>query len=204
MSRGFYTVFPKNSDTKFVVKNIAPFGKRIKIFNYPIINGGTRDLLSIPEISEATIRHSLLKGEIVNKLRCKEITIVESDIDLTQYNAEQRAFLESMGVTIGLGPDGGGSGLAEIPYLFKEDVLLIGAQDGVNRTFMTPDIFLDGIFGDNEFHISIRHNGRWMVQDEEFVISESGGSGTGYDTITFITFAPKADSEILVNYTVKK
>ena len=43
MSRHFHTWFPKAPSTCFVVKNIAPFGKRIKIFNYPIVNGGTRD-----------------------------------------------------------------------------------------------------------------------------------------------------------------
>lgn len=199
MSRGFYTLFKKNPSTKFVVKNIAPNGKRIKIFNYPIINGRTRDLLSIPEISEATIRHSLLKGELVNKFRCGEIIVTDSDIDLLQFNDEQKAFLQSVGITNGLEVTGTG-GIAEIPFIFKQDIELIGVQDGSNRTFTTPDDFIEGVFGSNEFHIRVRFNGRILINDE-YLLMESGGPGTGYDTIVFVgSPPPEAKHEIRVDY----
>lgn len=199
MSRGFYTFFKKNPSTKFVVKNIAPFGKRIKIFNYPIVSGGTRDLLAIPEISEATIRHSLLKGELVNKFRCGELTVVDADIDLLQFNDEQKAFLQSIGITKGLEVTGTG-GLAEIPFIFKQEKELIGTQDGTNRTFTTPDKFVDGALGANEFHIRVIFNGRTLIKEDEFIIIESGGAGTGFDTIVFVNQIPQTKHEIRVDY----
>lgn len=102
MTVGFGTFFPKISNTKFVVRNIAPQGKRIRIFQYPINNGETRDLLAIPAVSEADIRHSLLKGELAVKIKYGELEIVDSDIDLLQFNAEQKSFLENAGVNKGL------------------------------------------------------------------------------------------------------
>lgn len=87
------TEFEKSS-TYFIVKNIAPRGKTIQVFRYPILNQRTRDLLAIPYISEADIRHSLLKGELMMKIRNKEIEVVYSDIDLLQFNPDQRTFLQ--------------------------------------------------------------------------------------------------------------
>lgn len=200
MSKGFYTVFRKNPSTKFVVKNVAPFGKRIRIFNYPIVNGGTRDLLSIPEISEATIRHSLLKGELVNKFRCGELKVIESDIDLLQFNDEHKSFLQSIGISNGLEVTGTG-GITEIPFIFKQDIELLGVQDGSNRTFTTPDDFIEGAFGSNEFHIRVRFNGRILINDDEYLLMESGGTGTGFDTIVFVgSPPPETKHEIRVDY----
>lgn len=99
---GYGTFFVKNPSTKFVVKNIAPRGKRIRIFQYPILNGSTRDLLAIPGVSEADIRHSLLKGELLLKIKSKEIIVVDSDIDLLQFNDDQKQFLQGAGITKGL------------------------------------------------------------------------------------------------------
>jgi len=197
MSKHFYTFFPKSCDTRFIVKNIAPSGKRIRIFNYPIVNGGERDLMTIPEISEATIRHSLLKGELVNKLRALEIVVIDSNIDLLQFDPCHKRFLESVGVNNGLEVAGGGS--TEIPFLFKQSIELIGLKDNINRTFITPDKFINGSFGNNEFRILIRHNGRVLVPNCDFVLSESGGVGTGYDTIN-LTFTPHPISELYADY----
>lgn len=106
----------KNPSTKFVVRNIAAGNKRVRIFNYPIGNGKERDLLAIPGISEADIRHSLLKGQLLYKLTHSEITIVDSDIDLLQFNEDQKAFLQSHGVTVGLEVTGGGGGFPEAQH----------------------------------------------------------------------------------------
>jgi hypothetical protein len=102
MSVGLNTVFTKNVNTKFVVQNTAPGNKRIRIFQYPINNGETRDLLAIPYISEADIRHSLLKGELLIKITTGEAKVVESNIDLIQFESQQLAFLQHAGITIGL------------------------------------------------------------------------------------------------------
>jgi len=200
LSRHFHTWFPKAPSTCFVVKNIAPFGKRIKIFNYPIVNGGTRDLLDIPEISEATIRHSLLKGELRQKALSREIEVVCSDIDLLQFNDEHKGFLESIGIMDGLEVEVSVS--ADVPYLFKQGVELIGAKNGSNRTFTTPEPFINGAFQDNEFHIIVHHNGRTLINGCDYVVSESGGPGTGFDTLTFITFTPNSRSELYADYVI--
>ncbi len=87
----------------FVVKNVCPDRKKtIKIFNYPINYGMTRDILQIPGVGESDIRASLLKGELRHKILAKDIIILESDIDLLQFNIEQKSFLQSAGIINGL------------------------------------------------------------------------------------------------------
>ncbi len=108
--------FPFNFTIRatFVVRNIiTDSNKTIKIFDYPIPVGKTRDLLKIPGISEANIRASLLKGELRNKILAKEIEIIESDVDLLQFNASQKTFLQNAGVVNGLEVNGGGITAAE-------------------------------------------------------------------------------------------
>jgi len=99
---GFETFFNKRVNTKFVVRNIAPGNKCLHLFMYPINNGDTRDLLDIPTVSEADLRHSLLKGELLVKFLAHELEVVESTIDLLQFDPEQLAFLQSIGITTGL------------------------------------------------------------------------------------------------------
>lgn len=87
----------------FIVRNITPDRKKtIKIFNYPILFNQTRDLLQIPGVAEADIRASLLKGELNHKIIVKDIIIECSDIDLLQFNNDQKIFLQNAGVVIGL------------------------------------------------------------------------------------------------------
>lgn len=84
---------------RFIVKNVAQPPKVVRIFNYPINSNDTRDILRIPGISESDIRVSLIKGEINHKLRSvpPEIKLIESDIDLLQFNQDNRNFLVSAG-----------------------------------------------------------------------------------------------------------
>lgn len=91
----------KKRTTCFTVKNIVQ-NKIVRIFTYPINPGETRDLLTIPGVAEADIRSSLLKGELLRKLLAKEIVVVCSDIDLLQFNDEQKAFLQESGIIEGL------------------------------------------------------------------------------------------------------
>ena len=191
------TLFPKAPSTKFVVRNIAPNNKTVRVFNTPIRNGDTYDLLCVPDISEASIRHSLLKGELLIKFRCLELFVVDSDIDLLQFNDEHKAFLQSIGITKGLEVTG-----AILNFAFKQGVSLLGTRDGTNRVFTIPEDFLNGIFGNNIFRILIRHNGRVLVLGVDYTVSESGGAGTGFDTIMF-TFAPKKKSELFADYVIE-
>lgn len=86
----------------FTVKNIAIEPKTIKIFNYPIPHLKSRDLLAIRGVSESDIRASLLKGELRHKILAKDILVECSDIDLLQFNLDQKLFLQNSGVVNGL------------------------------------------------------------------------------------------------------
>lgn len=197
---GFETWFPKTSPTVFVVKNIAPEGKRIKIFNFPINNGEERDLMSINFVSEADIRHSLLKGELLTKLRSREAIVTACNIDLLQFDDVHKAFLRSVGVVNGL-EAGGGSGPSILSFAFKQGISLIGDIDGANRTFRTPEVFINSTYGNNKFSILVRHNGRVLAENSDYFVAEGGGAGTGFNTI-ILTFSPGINSIILADYVV--
>lgn len=184
----------------FIVKNVSPDqNKTIKIFNYPIAYGKSRDLLQIPGVAEADIRASLLKGELRHKILASEVIVTCSDIDLLQFNLSQKAFLQSAGIVNGLDA-GGGGGVSIIPFLFKQNIHLLGTLDGINRVFTTPDKFIQGALYGNSFSIMVFHNGQELVPNTDFTVSESGGAGTGYDTITFISFTPSTNSVLIATY----
>lgn len=159
----------------FIVNNISNPKKTIFIFNYPIPHGASRDLLQIPGVGEGDIRASLLKGELQHKLRNTEITVLCSDIDLLQFNPQHKAFLQAGGITTGLQV---GSG--EFDIVHYEDVQLVGAVDGSNTVFAVPE----GVFYYDSTHkILVYKNGIKQFFLDDFYIAESGGPGTGYDTV---------------------
>lgn len=165
----------------FIVRNINTDRNRtIKIFNYPILYNTSRDLLAIPGVSESDIRASLLKGELKTKLEAREIIVECSDIDLLQFNDDQRAFLENAGINKGLQVTSD-----NFQILKKEDVILIGNVDGVNTIFMTPTTFLY----EGDYKIIVYKNGVKQLYVDDYFISESGGVGTGYDTV-ILSVAP--------------
>jgi hypothetical protein len=184
----------------FVVKNITlDRQKTIKIFNYPIPFNQTRDILQIPGVSESDIRASLLKGELRHKILAQDIIIECSDIDLLQFNDDQKLFLQNAGIIRGLEVSGG---TVDIPFLFRQNIDLGGDVDGVNRIFTTPDKFINGTYQSNTFKIQVFHNGRALLETEDYIVSESGGVGTGYDTIIFVSFVPLSNSKIFANYMI--
>ena len=188
-------------NASFIVRNITSDRKKtIKIFNYPILYDNTRDLLAIPGITESDIRVSLLKGELKHKLLVKDIVIEYSDIDLLQFNIDQKQFLQNSGVTKGLEVTGV---VGTLPYLLREDIPLIGIKNGINRLFYTPDKFLNGLLpsGDN-VHIKVFHNGKSLYEGIDYTISESAGSGTGYDTINIFSFTPIRESLLYATYAI--
>ena len=194
----------------------APFflspKKTINIFHYPINAGCQRDILQIPGVQEADIRASLLKGELRHKFLCGDIQLVCSNIDLLQFSDKQRDWLYSFGfgegVTIGydeldgyvqaLITEGGGS----INYVWRQKIQLIGLKDGLNRTFFTPDKFINGSYFGNIFNISILHNGKELFENCDFTIGESAGPGTGYDMINLISFTPNFHSQLYCTYAI--
>ena len=100
----------------FVVLNTSPQVKTIKIFHYPINYGMTRDILQIPGVAEDDIRASLLKGELQHKIRAHDIVVICSDIDLLQFNAAQKSFLQAAGIVNGLDVSGSGGGISEADH----------------------------------------------------------------------------------------
>jgi hypothetical protein len=197
---GFNTWFEKQCPTVFKVKNITKAkggaGKTVRIFGVPIPADTEYDLLAIPEVSEADIRHSLLKGTLMMKIVTEEIHIVDSNIELLQFDECQKLFLQNAGVTVGL----------ELPnYLQRQGVELIGITNGANRVFHipSPDKALVGTFEDNEFDLEVFHNGRRLIRNIDYILSESDGIGTGFDTVEIIAFVPSKKSKLVVNYAVE-
>jgi hypothetical protein len=161
----------------FVVRNISPQNKTITIFQYPINMYQTRDILSIPGVSDSDIKSSLLKGEILNKFLVGDIELVFSDIDLLQFSSGQRDLLYSFGFTRGVQVDS-----SALLVLEQQDIQLSGTVDGVNTIFTLPgDI---SWIQSPPYKIIVYKNGVKQVLGDDYFISESG-PGTGYNTITF-------------------
>lgn len=95
------------------------------------------------------------------------------------------------------------------PVKVRTGIALIGPMDGMNRIFRTtPDYFVHDPSGTGR-DIEVWHNGRRLILTEiadpstgDFIPSESGGVGTGYDTITLLTFAPVGKSTLVADYTI--
>jgi len=87
----------------FIIKNTTTDrNKTISVFGCSILYNQTKDLMSLPGISESDIRDSLLKGELRNKLLYGDITIVFSNVELIQFSESQKTFLSTKGLTNGL------------------------------------------------------------------------------------------------------
>lgn len=166
----------------FIVRNVTPDrNKTIKIFNYPILFNDTRDLLQIPGVAESDLRASLLKGELRHKILSKDIVVECSDIDLLQFNLDQRAFLKKAGIVNGLQVSP--SGLAVLRFV---DEQLVGVVDNMNTIFTIPT---GKFIQNNTYKIVVYINGVKQFYTQDYLIAESGGLGTGYDTVIF-TIAP--------------
>ncbi len=80
----------------------------------------------------------------------------------------------------------------------RRGIELIGTIDGVNTTFTTPEYFLHEAAGET---IAVYYNGQRMYVGaaNDYLPSESGGPGTGYDTIT-LTVAPRVGDRVTADY----
>lgn len=80
---------------------------------------------------------------------------------------------------------------------FKVEVPLLGTKDAVNLIFTAPNKFLPST-------ISVYFNGQRMKQGSgnDYVVSESGGPGSGYDTITLlaVVLAPLPNEQLFADY----
>lgn len=91
--------------------------------------------------------------------------------------------------------------------VFRFGAPLLGDLDGVNREFHTSDKFDHGTASGRT--IVVWHNGRLLQQASrsdptlgDYTVAESGGAGTGFDTIMLLSFAPVGTSTLLANYTL--
>lgn len=80
---------------------------------------------------------------------------------------------------------------------FKVEVPLLGVKDHSNLVFTTPDKFLPT-------SIAVYFNGNRMKKGtgNDYVISESGVPGSGYDTITLLdaALAPYVTEQLFADY----
>lgn len=102
ITESYFPSIKNTSSTKFVVRNIAPGNKTVRVFQAPIKKGKTRDLLEIPGVTPESINASLFKGELRQKFSAKELEVVESDVSMIQFNATHKLFLQEAGIIIGL------------------------------------------------------------------------------------------------------
>lgn len=181
--------------SSFIVKNIAPSNRKVKILGFSLDNGDTKNLLSLRYISEADVRRSLLNGELYRKITNNLIFIVQSDLDLSQFSLDQRIFLQQAGII---------QSEQTIPSIRKkkntllhvEEDTLTGTQDDSNTIFtISSGKFL---FND-DYKILVYRNGIRQKFGTNFLVAESGGLGTGYDTVIFIE-PPLATDELVVDY----
>ena len=79
---------------------------------------------------------------------------------------------------------------------------LVGPRDGVNNLFTTPGLekfshnlpFLD---------ISVFLNGSRLALLDDYLVMESGGAGSGFDTIMLLVPALRADDHLLADYILR-
>ena len=74
------------------------------------------------------------------------------------------------------------------------NVGIVGVQDGTNKQFTTPDIFL-------EKSIRIYRNGQRLTRANDFTVLEGGGAGTGFNTFV-LEIAPRSGDNLVVDYIV--
>lgn len=91
--------------------------------------------------------------------------------------------------------------LAALVLGARWNVLLLGPCNGVNRVFTTPEPFLHGTYYGAEPRLRLRHNGRALEEGTDFEVSESGGPGTGFDTVAMVSLTPNGRSRLLADYT---
>ncbi len=74
----------------------------------------------------------------------------------------------------------------------------MGAKDGVNATFSTPGLepYVHNL---PYLSIAVYYNGQRLILLDDYVVVESRGSGTGYDTVILVV-SPKVGDKIYADY----
>jgi len=75
-----------------------------------------------------------------------------------------------------------------------------GLVDGANTIFTTAEMFCQD---PPYMAIKVFRNGQQQSLDDDYTVSESGGAGTGFDTVTFaVGCTPKVGEILRVDYAV--
>jgi len=86
---------------------------------------------------------------------------------------------------------------------FRTGQNLVGLKDGVNVTYFVPGPekyshnlpFLD---------ISVYFNGSRLALLDDYLVVESGGFGTGFDSIVLLVPPPLPDDHLLADYLIEQ
>jgi len=83
----------------------------------------------------------------------------------------------------------------------KFNVPLLGIKNGANLTFFTPDLYIMTGY----LAIRVYRNGQRLNLGSlaDFTVGESGGPGTGFDTVTLIGPAPLATETLTADYVMQ-
>ena len=89
--------------------------------------------------------------------------------------------------------------------LHRIGVPLVGTKDGTNDTFTTlPEFF----FQTANLKIKVFWQGRRLGLFEDYVVLESGGAGTGYDTVKLLwttgELLPRSTDKLIADYFVDR
>ena len=98
-----------------------------------------------------------------------------------------------------VGCDSGATPGGDIPASLRTNVIALGLINGVNTVFTTPDNFThDGVTDE-----AVYLRGKRLLEgaSNDYTAVESGGAGTGYDTIV-LARAPKPGDNLLLDYYV--
>jgi hypothetical protein len=79
---------------------------------------------------------------------------------------------------------------------FRYEVALAGSINGANTAFVTPEFFRQAPPNSS---IAVYYNGQRILVDDDFTVQESGGVGTGYDTVNTL-FIPKSGDKLWADY----
>jgi len=75
-------------------------------------------------------------------------------------------------------------------------VALAGVINGVNVVFTTPEKFRHD---PPRAQLALYYNGQRLFILDDFTVTESGGPGTGYDTVSTL-FAPRPGDKLWADY----
>jgi hypothetical protein len=90
------------------------------------------------------------------------------------------------------------AGGAGISARFRWSKALLGPKDGINLAFYTPEKFLQV----EATAIRVHRNGVLleMGAGADYTIAESGGPGTGWDTVVLEAFPPRIWEKLTADY----